>query len=92
MKVGQLPQLFDEFSNVRILDGFGLNNHLHRQVLETLLQYALDHFWAFSNVDRFQDAVVLGYGFALSVFVLVFNPCTPYSLLIKTIIYKATDK
>ena len=84
MKVGQLPQLFDEFSNMRILDGLGLNNHLHCQVLENLLQYVLNHFWALSNVKRLQYAAVLRYGFVLSVCVIVFNSCTLYGLLIKT--------
>ena len=30
MQIGQFPELFQKFSYVRILDGLGLNNHLHR--------------------------------------------------------------
>ena len=51
MQVGKLPELFDEFSDVRILDGLGLNNHLHRQISENLLDDVLDPFFVFSNVE-----------------------------------------
>ena len=83
MQVGQLAELFDEFSDVRIRDGLGLNNHFHRQILENLLENVLNPLLLFGNVKRLQDAVILNGGFALPFSVFVFNLCASYPCLVQ---------
>ena len=85
MQVGQLAELFDEFSDVRILDGLGLNNHLHCQILENLLEDVLNPLLLFGNVERLQDAVPLAGGFALPVSIFIFNLCASYPCLFQGI-------